>query len=137
MGFTIEKSMKHVFNLTSEKEKRRVLRNRPTQSENILWLRLRREQIAGLRFRRQYSVGAFVLDFFCPEINLAIEIDGSSHDGEDAKEYDLNRQGWIEQYGVQFLRFTNDEVQNDIETILQTIAAKAAALKAAELNEEV
>ena len=132
MGFEIEINlMNRVFNLTSEKEKRRVLRNNVPLAESVLWARLRREQIMGLRFRRQVSVGAFVLDFYCPALKLAIEIDGSSHDGGDAQEYDINRQPWIEQYGVRFLRFKNEEVQHNIEYVVQSIAAKVA-----ELNQE-
>lgn len=121
--------MQRVFNLTSEKEKRRVLRNNVPVAESLLWARLRREQIAGLRFRRQVSIGAFVLDFYCSSVKLAIEIDGSSHDGADAQDYDLNRQAWIEQYGVRFLRFKNKEVQNEIETVLQSIETTAQQLR--------
>ena len=112
---------KRIFNRTDAKEKRRVLRNNAPVSEATLWARLRREQIAGFRFRRQYSVGAFVIDFFCAELKLAVEIDGASHNGEEAQEYDLNRQAWIEQYGIQFLRFTNEQVHHDIESVLQVI----------------
>ena len=105
------------------------MRNNVPVVEAMLWARLRREQIAGLRFRRQYSVGAFVIDFFCAELKLAIEIDGSSHDCNDAQEYDANRQAWIEQYGVHFLRFTNEQVQHDIEYVVKTIEELAAGIR--------
>ncbi|HVF84803.1 MAG TPA: DUF559 domain-containing protein [Abditibacteriaceae bacterium] len=75
MGFTTERKLtKRVFNLTSKKEKRRVLRNNAPVAEAILWARLRREQVARLRFRRQYSVGAFVLDFYCLALKLAMRL---------------------------------------------------------------
>ena len=123
---------KRIFNMTSEKEKRRVLRNNVPATEATLWARLRREQVAGLRFRRQVSVGAFVLDFYCAALKLAVEIDGATHDGDDAREYDLNRQAWIEQYGVRFLRFTNEEVQGDIERVLRTIEMTAMEMRRGE-----
>jgi very-short-patch-repair endonuclease len=69
------------------------------------------------------SVGAYVLDFYCPELKLAIEVDGSSHDSEDAQEYDHIRQKTIEAFGIRFLRFTNRQVRYEIEGVLEAIRA--------------
>jgi len=120
---------KRIFNRTDEKTKRRDLRNSSPQSEALLWAHLRQRQVDSLRFRRQYSVGAYVLDFYCPEVKLAIEIDGATHDGDEAAEYDANRQAWIEQFGIRFLRFSNQQVRNDINSVLQIIAITARELK--------
>ena len=120
---------KRIFNRTDEKTKRRDLRNSSPQSEALLWAHLRQRQVDSLRFRRQYSVGAYVLDFYCPEVKLAIEIDGATHDGDDAAEYDANRQAWIEQFGIRFLRFSNQQVRNDINSVLQIIAITARERK--------
>ena len=121
--------MARIFNRTDEKEKRRELRNGAPECETLLWAHLRRRQVANLRFHRQYSVGAYVLDFYCSERKLAIEIDGSSHEIADAKEYDANRQAYIEQFGIRFLRFTNQQVRNDMSSVLETIAETARKLQ--------
>jgi very-short-patch-repair endonuclease len=100
-----------------------------TDSERRLWSILRRKQLNGYRFRRQYSVGAYVLDFYCPETHLAIEIDGLSHMSSEAAAYDKNRQEEIESLGIHFLRFTNDQVDMELEEVLAAIRETLAALK--------
>jgi len=77
--------------------------------------------VDGVRFRRQYSVGRYVIDFYCPELKLAIEVDGESHFREGAEEYDTFRQQQIEYYGIRFLRFMNSEVYNNLHGVLETI----------------
>jgi len=76
------------------------------------------------KFRRQYGVDNYVIDFYCPELKLAIEIDGDSHFVTGAEEYDINRQQHIEQFGIQFMRFTNVDVLNNLAGVLQTISEK-------------
>jgi very-short-patch-repair endonuclease len=71
--------MTKIFNKSSEKLKRQQLRNNLTPAELILWSRLRGKQIYNCKFRRQYSIDYFVIDFYAPEIKLAIEVDGESH----------------------------------------------------------
>ncbi len=91
-----------------------------TPTETILWEALRRQQIPGHRFRRQHPLGGFVVDFYCPRCRLAIEVDGSVHDG--AAERDAERQQMIEgKYLVRFLRVTADEVDNALESVLDRI----------------
>ncbi len=92
-----------------------------TSAEKVLWVFLRRKQISGYKFRRQFSVLGFVLDFYCPQLKLAIEVDGSSHDGEDRKIYDKQRQNLIELLGIRFLRFTNDDVFSHTGKVLEEI----------------
>ena len=79
------------FNKKSEQEKRRLLRNNMTYCEKIIWLHLRKRQL-GYRFLRQYSVDHFVIDFYCPELKLAVEIDGDVHEIPKQKNYDKARQ---------------------------------------------
>jgi len=100
--------MTQIFNRSSDTEKRRRLRRESPLAEQRLWLRLRNRQLMGYRFRRQYGVGPSVLDFYCPEVKLAIEVDGDSH--FEAGEYDRERQRYIESLGIRVLRFTNREV---------------------------
>ena len=98
------------FNKTSEKEKRRILRKDQTFCEKILWRYLRDRQLLGCKFRRQYSIDQFVIDFYSTEIKLAIELDGDVHNNPDQKEYDVKRQEYLEKFGITFIRITNDEL---------------------------
>ena len=97
------------YNKKSEQENRRSLRNDMNYCEKIAWLHIRRKQL-GYRFLRQYSVDKFVIDFYCPKLKLAVEIDGSIHDLPEQKEKDLKRQEYIEQYKINFVRITNEEL---------------------------
>jgi len=117
--------MTEFYNRTVEKEKRRVLRNNPTPQEELLWDRIKGRQLNGLKFRRQYSVGPYILDFYCPAIKLAIELDGAIHQVDDRPEYDAERQAYIERFGIRFARFTNDDIERDLELVLATIASAA------------
>ena len=113
--------MTRIYNRTSEKEKRRRLRNSMTEPEIILWSRLKNRQIAGHKFRRQYSVGPYILDFYCPEKKLAIEVDGGGHFTEEGMAYDRVRESVIEQFGIRFLRFTNVDIRKNLYDVLTTI----------------
>lgn len=90
-------------------------------AEVILWNKLKGKQVAGYKFRRQYSVEHFVIDFYCPELKLAIEVDGDSHYTEGAALYDRERQNLIENYGIQFLRFANSDIYENLEEVLLKI----------------
>jgi very-short-patch-repair endonuclease len=114
--------MTEFFNRKNEKEKRRVLRNEPTQAETLLWNLLKNKQVGGYKFRRQYSVEPYIIDFYCPSLKLAIEVDGPIHQVNDQPEYDRERQQYIETFGIQFLRFTNEEVYRNIDLVLNVIA---------------
>lgn len=117
--------MTKLYNRTVDKEKRRRLRNKMTEAEKILWLYLRNRQINGIKFRRQYSIGGFVIDFYCPTLKLAIEVDGGIHLKEDVKAYDNEREYIIKSLGVQLIRFTNDEIINKLNRTLKIIKGKA------------
>lgn len=89
--------------------------------EIILWTRLKGRQLGGYKFRRQHGVDNFVMGFYCPELKLTIEIDGDSHFTDDAMLSDQKRQEVIQSYGIQFLRFTNKEICNNLEGIIAGI----------------
>lgn len=78
----------------------------------------------GYKFRRQYSVDWYVIDFYCPELKLAIEIDGSVHDDEKQKVYDKERQKYIERFGIVFLRIRNEEILENANKALGRIEEK-------------
>ena len=94
------------YNKTELKARRRELRKNQTLAERIMWTHLRNRQLLGFKFRRQYSVDSFVIDFYCPKLKLAIELDGNVHDLPEQKEYDKKRQMHIETYGISFIRIS-------------------------------
>ena len=113
--------MTKVFNKSSEREKRRYLRNNMPKAELLLWSELKGRKLRGYKFRRQYGVNGFVLDFYCPELKLALEVDGDSHFQEGMEVNDLERQLIIESYGITFLRFTNNDVYENMTAVLERI----------------
>ena len=127
--------MTKLFNKTSEKLKRRELRTNMTKAEAIVWQKLRCRQLENCKFRNQYSVERFVLDFYSPELKLAIEIDGESHFQEGVAQYDEERQVFIESAGIKFLRFTNQDVYKNINGVLETIADKIRELRGYSLDD--
>lgn len=97
----------------------RELRNNSTKSEVLLWNYLKGTQMRGFDFHRQKPIRNYIVDFFCSELLLAIEIDGESHYGNEVK--DAVRQKEIEKYGVQFLRFDESEVYYQLDNVIKTI----------------
>lgn len=91
------------------------------QAEVLLWARLKGQQLGGLKFRRQYGIGKFVADFYCPEAKLVIEVDGETHIGEAAEKYDQERQKAIEQLGLRVIRVWNNDVCNNMDGVLEKI----------------
>jgi very-short-patch-repair endonuclease len=102
------------------KQLSRDLRNNSTLSEVLLWNKLKKKQMRGYTFLRQKPVDNFILDFYCKELKLALEIDGSSHIGKE--EADLIRQKKIESFGISFLRFSDLEVKKHINGVLRSIS---------------
>jgi very-short-patch-repair endonuclease len=104
-------------------------------AEVILWETLRRRQMEGVKFRRQYGVDRFVLDFYCVELKLAIEVDGPSHDTVEAQTDDQARQVHIEGFGIQFLRFQNWQVYQELDGVVEVIRQRVIALKKVKADE--
>lgn len=112
-----------VWMRTSEgmKEKARKLRKKMTPAEKKLWQRVRDRQVAGLKIRRQQAFGPYIFDFFCYELRLVIELDGSIHNEPSQRANDAERDDWCRACGLTVLRFTNDQVFADIELIIRSI----------------
>ena len=91
-------------------------------AEIILWSKLKQSQLNGYKIRRQYGIGTYVVDFYCPTARLAIELDGESHYQDDAVEYDRQRQRFIESHGHKVIRFTNGQIFEDIDQVLKIIS---------------
>ncbi|MHC1707095.1 MAG: endonuclease domain-containing protein [Bacteroidales bacterium] len=97
------------------------LRNHSTKAEKILWQQIRGKKILGYKFRRQHAVDQFILDFFCYEALLAIEVDGEVHNESYQAERDEERSKLLNRFGIHVLRFTNQQVENNIDQVLQEI----------------
>jgi Uncharacterized protein conserved in bacteria len=91
--------------------------------KKFLWQVLRNRKVAGLKFRRQHPLGKFVVDFYCHEAKLVIELDGNIHEMPEVKVYDKDRQETIEQLELTVLRFTNDEIFNNLESVVNKISS--------------
>jgi very-short-patch-repair endonuclease len=103
------------------KELARKLRKTMTFGEVILWKHLKGKQMHGYDFDRQRPIDRFIVDLYCKELMLAIEIDGSSHDSEAAQQKDLERQTRLESVSVQFLRFSEEAVRSQTSDVLAAI----------------
>ncbi|MBP7850975.1 MAG: endonuclease domain-containing protein [Lentimicrobiaceae bacterium] len=99
----------------------RQLRKSLTPSEKILWQALRKKQVAGMRFRRQHPIAQFIVDFYCHQVGLIIEIDGEIHLERDQMERDENRTHALEHFGLQVLRFRNEQIKQDLDNVLNRI----------------
>ena len=102
------------------------LRRNQTPTEKALWELLRNRQLAGMKFRRQHSVGPFVLDFYCAQFRLAVELDGQSH--VDRQEYDLRRTAWLNAVGISVVRFQNEDVVMNVDKVLEEIEQVAGEI---------
>ncbi len=100
--------------------KRRIQIAQSTPSELLLWQRLKSKQI-GLLFSRQYSIGPYFIDFYCPSKRLAIEIDGKIHDKQNSRAYDHNRTIYLSGFNIKVLRFQNGKVLKNIEEVVTEI----------------
>ena len=101
------------------KQRSRKLRKEMTDAESRLWKEIRKKQLPGYKFRRQYPVGKYVLDFVCLNAGLVIEIDGGQH--QESFVYDQKRTLWLEQQAYRVLRFWNNEVLYNINEVLEVI----------------
>ena len=101
-------------------DRRRRLRQESTKAEQVLWQELRGRKL-GYKFRRQYSLGNCILDFYCDALRLCIELDGPVHDDPKQKQHDRARDAWLVKQRVHILRFQNDEALFEREKVLQKI----------------
>jgi len=112
--------MKKIHNPSEKKSLRQKLRHDATPAEKLLWKSLKNSG-AGAKFRRQHGVGPYVLDFYCPEHKLAVEIEGSVHNDVLQSAYDADRQAWLESQGIRVLTFDNRELLELSEYVVGVI----------------
>jgi very-short-patch-repair endonuclease len=99
----------------------REKRKKPTEAENLLWQHLHNYKVPGFKFRRQHSIGQFIVDFYCARARLVIEIDGPIHQYQ--KKEDAIRQEYLESLGLKVIRFSNDTILNNIDDVVKQITA--------------
>jgi very-short-patch-repair endonuclease len=112
--------MKAINNIKRLFTRRKDLRNKSTPQEIYLWVKIKNSQL-GEKFRRQHSIGGYIVDFYCPNKKLTIEIDGSQHFIKENIEYDKIREDYLKEIGINTLRFTNKEINTEIESVLEKI----------------
>jgi very-short-patch-repair endonuclease len=117
-----------LYNRTSRKTLRRDLRSNLTSAEATLWSRLKKSQL-GFKFRRQHSVGPFVVDFYCAEVRLAVELEGQWHKDEFRSDRDARRHEYLVKHGLEVLYFENRSVFEGWEAVKETIQKKAEELR--------
>ena len=108
-------------NEKSQKNLRKDLRNNATAAEAILWRKLKAKQVGGLKFRRQHGIGPYILDFYCSELKLNIELDGEPHQSEEQNIHDLIRTKFLNENKIHVLRYENEVVYHHIDAIVDDI----------------
>ena len=114
-------------------ERAKAMRENMTPAEKAVWELLRSNKILSLRFKAQHPIDIFVADFYCHQLKLVIEIDGGIHKSSDQKEYDIGRGAELEHWGIKVIRFTNEEVENNI-THIQNEIERICAERQSELQ---
>ncbi len=109
------------INTKELKEVRRKLRNNPTPAEAALWAQLKSERLEGTHWRRQFSVGKYILDFYCPSHKLCVELDGEGHFNMQSDLLDLERTEYLKSKGISVIRFENREIWENIDRVLLVI----------------
>lgn len=107
------KEMTQIYNKKEQKNTRKYLRKLPVGCEIKLWSGIRQKQL-GYKFRRQFGIGKYIVDFYCPELKLAIEIDGATHCTDKEIEHDKIRQAYIESLGIKIIRYSNIDIKESI-----------------------
>jgi very-short-patch-repair endonuclease len=97
------------------------LRDNLTPAEELLWKRLNKDSVLGLRFKSQHPIDIFIADFYCHIIRLVIEVDGGIHNSLIQKDYDIGREAEMDRYDIKTIRFTNEEIETNITGVMRKI----------------
>ena len=113
--------MPRIFNIAALKERRRELRNNQTYEEKMLWQKIRKKQLSGIKFYRQYGIDVYIADFYAPSIRLCIEVDGKQHHSKMGIEYDAIRDNYMKSLNITVLRFDNELVIEDMNNVVEKV----------------
>lgn len=119
--------MGKIHNIRSQKQIRKNLRNNMTRSEIILWSKLKEKQL-GYKFRRQHGIGKYIVDFYCSELKLIIEVDGDVHGFNNQIAKDRERQDYLESLGSIIYRYTNNDIKNNLDGVLDNLVVKIKSI---------
>ncbi|MBQ2796768.1 MAG: DUF559 domain-containing protein [Tidjanibacter sp.] len=111
-------------NVADLRARRRKLRRQSTPEEIALWKLIKGRQLGGFQWRRQFSVGPYIIDFYCPQAKLGVELDGRQHEMEEALQYDAARERYLASYGIEILRIENRAIWNCSDMVIATIEEK-------------
>ncbi len=111
-----------MFNPKNTKKQRQYLRNHMTRAEIALWSRLKGKQFLGYKFRRQYGIDKYIVDFYCTKLRLVIEIDGDPHFFKRGIIHDSEKEKFLNDKGINIVRFTNDDILNNLDGVLDFLA---------------
>ncbi len=114
--------MPRIHNKPELRDKRKELRNNSTSAEACLWLRLKKSQLQGRKFRRQHSIGNYIVDFYCPSEKIAVELDGAHHFTSTGMQNDVERDAYLAALEITVIRFENKLVFENPEGLLEEIA---------------
>ena len=112
---------RRINNIAKSREQRRLLRKNSTPEEAMLWSLLKGDKILGVRWRRQFSIDSYILDFYCPKLKLAIELDGNHHYTDSGYCHDSIRERYLSELGIEVLRFENRHIWKSQEAIIEQI----------------
>ena len=105
-------------------DKAKELRDTETRAEKLLWDQLRAKKLSGFKFRRQHAIERFIADFYCHKAKLVIEVDGGIHNKPEVEERDKNRTAEIDKYDINIIRFTNQEIFNSMDKVIEKIKSE-------------
>ena len=106
-----------------ETHRARSLRRNSTNTERVLWQRLKNRNLCGFKFIRQAPIGPYIADFLCRDMKLVVEIDGATHSSDEEMASDQRRTSFFEEHGFRVMRFTNEAVYESVEGVLEIILA--------------
>ena len=110
------------------KDRRKNLRKFQTKPEWVLWQKIRNKKLE-VKFRRQFNIDHYIVDFYCHELKLIIELDGWSHAGEENRDYDKRRDSYLKSKGYYILRYQNIQIKNELDAVVQDILNHIDKLK--------
>ena len=118
-----------LLNPSDTKDLRKRLRNNPTKEEVLLWTEIKNRKLDGIKFRRQYGIGPFVVDFYSTELKLIIEVDGSIHELSENKLKDIDRENFLNSNGFHIIRFKNSDINYRMINVLESIKNEILKIK--------
>jgi len=123
---SMTKSETGLFNYQAQKENRRALRKNQTEPERRFWQAVRGKQL-GVKFRRQQGIGPYIVDFYCAELKLVVELDGESHYTDEGLKHDQERDAFLREHGLKVIRFTNIQIMQELDAVLELLLRKIEA----------